>query len=230
MSPQNTIFRKEQCPWGKKAIDLLEKKNINFDDHIFSSKEEEENFKEEHNVKTTPQIFLKGRRIGGFTDLAEHFGIETRKDKKSYRPVIALFATSALMTLAVSGDMKTFMGYSLCLLSLLKLMDLSSFVTSFKKYDLLTKKFTAYGYFYPFAELAAGLGFLSGQLPIATGGLSLFVGVAGGISIIKAVYIDKTDLNCACVGGNQNVPLGFVSFSENAMMALMGGYLLFQTL
>lgn len=225
-SIKNDIYRKEQCPWGKKAIDLLKKKKIDFTDHIFSSKDEEENFKNEYDVKTTPQIFLEGERVGGYTDLAERFDEETDDGEASYRPVIALFLTAALMTVATTKDMYTFMGFALCLLSLLKLMDLGSFVTTFRKYDLITKKVSAYGYFYPFAELATGLGFLSGVYPMATGTLSLFVGIAGGISIIKAVYIDKMDLNCACVGGNQRVPLGFVSFSENAMMAVMGLILL----
>lgn len=219
---KNEIYRKQLCPWGEKAVKLLDEKEIEFIDHKFTSKEEEEEFKNKHQVKTTPQVFLDGKRIGGYTDLAEYFDENVEEESKSYKPVIALFATAGLITLATKSGMMGFMGYSLCLLSCLKLMDLSSFVTSFKKYDLFTKKFVAYGYFYPFAELATGLGFLSGLLPTATGSLSLLVGVIGGISIIKAVYIDKTDLNCACVGGNSNVPLGIISFTENAMMAGMG--------
>ena len=58
----------------------------------------------------------------------------------------------------------------------------------------------------------------------------MFVGVSGGISIFKAVYIDKKDLNCACVGGDSRTPLGIVSFAENAIMAVMGEVLLFSTL
>ena len=220
------IYRKPSCPWGEKAVKLLKEKGIEFEDHKFASKEEEEEFKNKHEVKTTPQVFLDGKRIGGYTDLAEHFDENVEEESKSYKPVIALFATAGLITLATKSGMMGFMGYSLCLLSCLKLMDLSSFVSSFKKYDLVTKKITAYGYFYPFAELAAGLGFLSGLLPIATGSLSLLVGLIGGISIIKAVYIDKTDLNCACVGGNTKVPLGIISFTENVMMAGMGLWLL----
>ena len=30
---------------------------------------------------------------------------------------------------------------------------------------------------------------------------ALIVSAVGAISVIKAVYIDKRDLNCACVGG-----------------------------
>lgn len=42
------------------------------------------------------------------------------------------------------------------------------------------------------------------------------------ISVLKAVYIDKLALNCACVGGNTKTPLGIVSFSEYAMLSIMG--------
>jgi hypothetical protein len=43
----------------------------------------------------------------------------------------------------------------------------------------------------------------------------------GAVSVFKAVYIDGRELRCACVGGNSNVPLGFVSLTENLMMVLM---------
>jgi len=39
--------------------------------------------------------------------------------------------------------------------------------------------------------------------------------------VFKAVYIDKRAIKCACVGGNSNVPLGFVSLTENVMMVAM---------
>ena len=47
---------------------------------------------------------------------------------------------------------------------------------------------------------------------------ALFIATVGAISVFKAVYIDKRELKCACVGGNSNVPLGFVSLIENLMM------------
>ena len=54
--------------------------------------------------------------------------------------------------------------------------------------------------------------------------ISLFIGTIGAVSVVKAVYIDKRELKCACVGGDSNVPLGFVSLSENLFM--IGGALL----
>ncbi len=37
----------------------------------------------------------------------------------------------------------------------------------------------------------------------------------------QAVYIQKRELKCTCVGGASNVPLGFVSLTENLMMIAM---------
>lgn len=225
---ENEIYRKPECPWGKKAVELLDKNDIDYNDHIFADKDEENALKDKYSVKTTPQIFLKGERIGGYTELAEHLGdsVDDDEESTSYLPVIAVFATAGLMALATQTWLMGFMGFALCLLACLKLMDIPAFIEGFKKYDLLTKAIPAYGWVYPFAELFAGLGFLSGLIPGVVGSVSLLVGLVGGVSIFKAVYIDKTDLNCACIGGNSNVPLGIVSISENVMMAAMGIWLL----
>jgi len=56
--------------------------------------------------------------------------------------------------------------------------------------------------------------------------VGLFISTIGGISVIKAVYIDKRDLKCACVGGNSNVPLGAVSLTENLLMFAMAVWML----
>ena len=218
-----------ECPWGLKAVKLLQSKGIEFEDHKLKSKEETRAFKAKHNVQTTPQIFFGDERIGGYTDLAEKLDVEAEGAEYSYTPVIAVFSSAGLMALATSMGLTGFMGFSLSLLATLKLMDMDSFAESFAKYDLITKKVKPYAKIYPFAELAIALGFLSGVAPLATGITSLFVGVSGGISVIKAVYIDKLALNCACVGGNSKAPLGIVSFTENAIMAVMGAALIFST-
>ncbi len=51
--------------------------------------------------------------------------------------------------------------------------------------------------------------------------IALFIGGIGAVSVFKAVYVDKRELKCACVGGSSNVPLGFVSLTENVMMVAM---------
>ena len=39
--------------------------------------------------------------------------------------------------------------------------------------------------------------------------------------MFKAVYINRRELKCACVGGDRNVPLGFMSLTENLMVVAM---------
>ena len=218
-----------ECPWGLKAIDLLHKKGIEFEDHRLTSKAEVDSFKAKHEVKTTPQIFFGSQRVGGYSDLAEHLDVEPEQAEYSYTPVVAVFSTAALVAWAASLGIPGLMGMSLSMLASLKLMDLESFSESFEKYDLVTQQVKPYAKTFPFLELLLGLGFLSGIAPIATGIGSLVLGTSGAVSVFKAVYVDKLELNCACVGGSSKAPLGVISFLENAIMIGMGAFLLFST-
>jgi glutaredoxin len=214
------------CPWGLKALQLLQEQQIPFEDHRLTSQDAVQAFKQRHGVPTTPQVFSGGRRIGGYSDLAALLQVKAEAAEVSYIPVIAVFATALLVDLAVSGGVMGFMGYSLAMLALLKLMDVAAFASSFIKYDLLSQRLPAYARLYPGLELLVALGFLSGQVAAGTGLLAVLLGLVGMVSVYKAVVIDKLALNCACVGGNSRAPLGVVSFAENLMMAGMGAALL----
>ena len=61
------------CPFGLKAKDLLERKGFVVEDHMLQNREQQDAFKEEHGVKTTPQVFISGERIGGYDDTRRHF-------------------------------------------------------------------------------------------------------------------------------------------------------------
>ena len=56
--------------------------------------------------------------------------------------------------------------------------------------------------------------------------VALFIGTVGAASVFYAVYVQKREIKCACVGGSSNVPLGFVSLSENLAMIAMGLWML----
>ncbi|OSP53387.1 MauE/DoxX family redox-associated membrane protein [Pseudoruegeria sp. SK021] len=163
------------------------------------------------------------------------------KDDTIYTPVIAIFASTALMALAIILNLydglpiltflKWFFAGSMVVLAIQKLQDVEGFVNGFLGYDLLARRYVPYGYAYPFAELYAGVGMIA---LIGTGSaliwlvapVAIFIGTISAVSVIKAVYIDKRDLKCACVGGGSNVPLGFISLSENLIMAAMGLWML----
>jgi hypothetical protein len=91
----------------------------------------------------------------------------------------------------------------------------------FLNYDLLAKRWVPYSYIYPFAEALAGVLMIAGVLTWLSVPVAFFIGSVGAISVFKAVYIDKRELKCACVGGSSNVPLGFISLTENLMMIAM---------
>jgi len=110
----------------------------------------------------------------------------------------------------------------MCILAIQKLQDLESFSTMFLNYDLLARRWVRYGYLYPFGEALAGILMIAGALIWVAAPVALFIGTVGAVSVFKAVYIDKRALKCACVGGSSNVPLGFVSLTENLMMISMG--------
>lgn len=225
------------CPWGLRARDLLRRKGYAVEDHRLTTREEIDVFKAAHGVATTPQAFIGGQRIGGYDDLRRRFGLRVRDPKaKTYTPVVAVFAATALMALAVSHAasgqaftvhaVQTFIALSMCVLAILKLRDVETFATMFLGYDLLAQRWPRYGWVYPFAELGAGVLMLAGVLTWLSAPVALFIGGVGAVSVFKAVYIDKRELKCACVGGDSNVPLGFVSLVENVMMVAMAVWML----
>src|ERR1700759_1693675 len=134
MGQQATLYRmvmdKHLCPSGLKAKALLEREGFTIDDHWLRTRAEPDAYKEEAGVKTTPQILIDGKRIGGYDDLRRFLGKRVRDPKaRTYRPVIAVFAMTALMALAASytafGTPFTpragewFIAFSMCVLAIL---------------------------------------------------------------------------------------------------------------
>ncbi|CAD5263981.1 Glutaredoxin [Alteromonas sp. 38] len=228
------------CPFGLRSKDLLEREGYDIDDRPLTSREETDALKAKHNVKTTPQTFINDERIGGYDDLRTYFGKgEAGQTGTTYTPVIAIFSVAALLALAfqytVAGayfsirTLMLFIAFSMTLLAVQKLKDLFSFTNSFITYDLLAMKWLRYAYIYPFVEAFAGIGMVA-QLPaLAVAPFSLFIGTVGAVSVVKAVYLDKRELKCACVGGDSNVPLGFVSLTENLFMIASALLMFFYT-
>ena len=229
------------CPYGLRSKDLLERKCFEVEDHKLTSREETDEFKKKHNVKTTPQTFIDEKKVGGYDDLRDYFDMgPAGQTGTTYTPVLAIFAVAFLMGLATSFAytasfnaikvIELFVAYSMTILAIQKLRDLYAFSNSFITYDLLAMRHIRYAYIYPFAEAFAGIGMLASISGLIVGPVSLFIGTIGAVSVFKAVYIDKRELKCACVGGDSNVPLGFVSLTENLFMIGAGAWMLYLAL
>jgi glutaredoxin len=214
------------CPAGQKARWLLDRHGYEVDDRLFRERPEVDAFKEEHEVPTTPQIWIEGERVGGYQALRQKL-TDYDPDVTTYRPVIYLFAVAAATALALSIGvlggigwitLGHFISISMILLGMQKLRDIESFSTMFLNYDVLARRWVPYAYIYPWVETGAGILMTGMLLTWLAAPAALFIASVGAWSVFKAVYLDKRELKCACVGGGSNVPLGFVSLTENLMM------------
>ncbi|WP_305906484.1 MauE/DoxX family redox-associated membrane protein [Methylomarinum sp. Ch1-1] len=159
------------------------------------------------------------------------------KSYSDYWPLISLIVIAAsvggsLALNAPSGDlslmhswMHYFMGFFLCSLAMLKIFHPSAFADGFEMYDLLARHFRAYGYLYPFIELALGLAYFSfWQMPWIYGA-TIFIMTFGAFGVVSALR-RGLDINCPCMGSVLEVPLSTVTLTEDIGMALMAGLML----
>tara|TARA_B100000927_G_scaffold50735_1_gene37531 strand:+ start:1610 stop:1837 length:228 start_codon:yes stop_codon:yes gene_type:complete len=65
------IYTKDLCIWCDRAKGLLNAHSIDFNEIDLSENDKRAKFYENigNNVKTVPQIFIDGQRIGGYQDL-----------------------------------------------------------------------------------------------------------------------------------------------------------------
>lgn len=246
MSKSASLYRmvtaEHICPFGLKSKALLKEQGYQVTDNHLKDKEQTEAFKQQHDVDTTPQTFINDKRIGGYDQLLNYFD-KTQPGKgfaAAYRPVIAIFSLALLLALAIClatgipllsvTTVEKFVALSMVLLALQKLQDVEAFTNQFLGYDLLAQRWVRYSYIYPFAEAYAGIGMLAGISAFVVAPVALLIGIIGAVSVFKAVYVDKRELKCACAGGNSDVPLGFVSLTENLIMIGAGFWMLYQAL
>lgn len=230
------VMERHVCPYGLKSKDLLKRRGYAIEDHWLTTPEEAEAFKARFGVETTPQTFITGQRIGGYSDLRHFFGLDSDAGRTSYAPVLSVFLTAALAALGASwaalGTPLTitaaqwFVSITMMLLAMLKLQDIEQFSITFLGYDLLARRWVPYAYAYPFLEWTAGALMTAHVLAWLSIPIALFIGTVGAVSVYYAVYIQKRDLKCACAGGASQVPLGLVSLFENLFMIGMGLWIL----
>ncbi len=126
---------------------------------------------------------------------------------------------------SVHGWMHGFMGVALCIFASLKLFTPDKFKAGFQKYDLLAQNVPAYGYVYPYIELALGLAYLGHIAPDATyvATIAVFAFSALGVGVaLKRGH----NVNCACMGNVLSVPLSTVTLFEDVVMSVMAAYML----
>jgi glutaredoxin/uncharacterized membrane protein YphA (DoxX/SURF4 family) len=229
------------CPWGIKGKDLLKRHGYEVEDHHLSTMDEDKQFKEKHHVDETPQVWIEDKYIGNYDELREHLGLgPDPKEGTTYQPVIAIFAVTLGMALTTSWVslgaldpirvIELFIAFTMCALGIQKIQDLQSYTNGFVQYDLLAQRYVPYAWVYAYIETVGGVLMIAGLITWIIAPIVLFATTIGAVSIIKAVFVEKRSLKCACVGGDSNVPLGFISLSENLGMMAMALWMMIKAL
>jgi copper chaperone CopZ len=147
---------------------------------------------------------------------------------KTYYPlllVMGLIAVTSLASGTLMGWMMNFMAGFYIVFGAFKLLDVPAFANSYAQYDIIAKRVKAWGYAYPFIEVALGLGFLFGYDMITLSWIALVLSVIGAIGVIQANYSKQT-IQCACLGTVFQLPMSVVTIVENVGMAVMAAWMI----
>lgn len=147
---------------------------------------------------------------------------------KTYKPLIILFSYILLVSLGFqltqSFNVMQFMNHLMAGffigLSLFKMLDLKAFQEGFSSYDPLAQKSVKYGFIYPFIELTIGMLFLLNlMIPLASI-ITIIILSITTYGVVKRLR-SPLKIQCACLGSGFNLPLSFVTVTENVVMIIM---------
>lgn len=163
-------------------------------------------------------------------DTAMHHGeAQSEATTNSYYPIFLIFAYIAGVSLIAAFTqhhfdvmqwMSWFMAGFFLVFSFFKLMNLKGFAEGYRTYDVVAKAIPAYGFVYPFIELALGIAFITGFNPFVTNIVTLVVMAVSTVGVVQSL-LKKTTFQCACLGTVIKLPLSKVTLFEDVLMVVM---------
>ena len=121
--------------------------------------------------------------------------------------------------------MARFMGGFFLTFSFFKLLDVKAFAESYASYDLIAARWLGWGYVYPFIELALGIAYVAGFQPTIANAVTLAVMGVSTLGVAKSLLKGRK-IKCACLGTVFNLPMSYVTLTEDLMMVAMAGGML----
>lgn len=168
------------------------------------------------------------------TEATGNTEMKTVDDNVSYFPIFLIFGYIAGITSLIQfagGSfsliqwMQHFMAGFFIVFSFFKMMSLKAFAEGYRTYDIVAKAIPAYGFVYPFIELALGVAIITGFEPYATNIVALFVMTVSTIGVVNSL-LKKTPFQCACLGTVIKLPLSKVTLFEDLLMVAMSAIML----
>lgn len=167
--------------------------------------------------------------IGLATPAADAQDAPARFELKTYYPLFLIlgFISVAAMRGAegLHDWMVHFMAGFFLVFSFFKFLNLKGFAEAYASYDLLAKRWPAYGYIYPFLELGLGLCYLFRINLAETLVFTIVLMGYSSLGVIKAV-LSKRQIRCACLGTTLNLPMSTITIVEDIGMVLMAFFML----
>lgn len=155
---------------------------------------------------------------------------ESAKEYAKFAGIVAgVIGFSVLVTYLLGWSLENFLTYFMAVFLLtfaaFKLINLEIFAITYSGYDLVTKKFPAWGYIFPFVEAGLGMAYvLLGNQTWLNVFTLLLTGVAS-VGVVKELR-RKSKVMCACLGTVIRLPLSKISFVEDFLMFAMAGVML----
>ena len=149
----------------------------------------------------------------------------------TYKPILLLFGyiTLAAMVGGTAGAgfnakdaMRIFMSGFFLSFSFFKLLNLNAFAESYAMYDIVARRWAAWGYVYAFIELGLGIAYAINVFPFYTNLVTLIVMSVSIVGVLQSV-LNKRKIRCACLGAVFNLPMSTVTIIEDALMIGMSG-------
>ena len=168
------------------------------------------------------------------SDTASFEKDEAKSWIETYKPILLIFAYILGVTIlveVVSGTfiwtrwMEHFMAGFFLVFSFFKLLNLKGFAESYSMYDIVARKWRAWGYVYAFTELILGIAFLTGFNPLITNAVTFVVMSVSIVGVLQSV-MNKRKIKCACLGAVFNLPMSTITIIEDALMIGMSAIML----
>jgi cation transport ATPase len=183
-------------------------------------------------------------KAGNYTITETHDGMQhssshattTTSWLQTYKPVLLIAAYLVAVTISIAlinnnfsmdSWMPNFMAGFFLVFSFFKLLDLKGFADSYATYDIIGKRWPAWGFVYAFIELFLGIAFLLRIYPLLVNSVAFGVMSISIIGVLQSVF-NKRKIQCACLGAVFNLPMSTVTIMEDALMIVMSGMMIIQ--
>ncbi|MVN89860.1 heavy-metal-associated domain-containing protein [Mucilaginibacter aquatilis] len=219
-----------QVPHVNEAVVNLERGDVTveMDEHVNTTVLQDA-------LKEYPKYQLTDVPVTSSTPISMNMEAEDKRTWfETYKPIVLIFfyiimvsviAGSTLLGFDELVFMRVFMAGFFLVFSFFKMLNLDGFADSYAMYDVIARKFKAWGYIYALLELALGLAYATNFNPAITNLVTLVIMSVSIVGVLQTV-LNKKVIKCACLGAVFNLPMSTVTIIEDGLMIVMSAVML----